>query len=181
MDSGEIPGPLGYRRLSLFHQEYLIPLLATDRTEDHLTEKSSDGQYGDNQQHQLQAPQNRVCLAWLDPGLPRILGFGLSLVPLQILRGCGVELGDEFLLHKTSVRGWLEDLQVLGTAGQVHDGADLLAGELVLPRQRAVVSFPVDGPAWEECGVRVQGPGENSFMSSPREHYKSYQWGVQEV
>ena len=53
---------------------------------------------------------------------------------------------------------------MLATTVQVHDGADRLARELVLPCQRAVVSFPVDRPAWEEHRVKVQGPGENSFM-----------------
>lgn len=160
------------QKVSLFHQEDLIPLLAADRTEDYLTEKPSNGQYRDNQQHQLQSPKNGVCLAWLDPGVPRLLGFGFSLGIQQILRGCGVELGYEFLLHKTTVSGWLEDLEVLPSAGQVHDGADFLARELVLPCQRAVVGFPVDGPAWEEHRDKVQAPRENSFMFPPRNTIK---------
>lgn len=157
----ERPGSLGYRGLSLFHQEGLI-LLATGRTEDHFPEEPPHGQHKDNQQQQLQAPENGVCLARLGPGLPRPLGFGLSLGLQLMHRGCGVELGHEFLLHETSVNRWLEDLQLLATAVQVHDGAAVLAGsELVVPSQSGVVGLPVDGPGREEQRVTRQGPGES--------------------
>lgn len=74
----------------------------------------------DHQQHQLQAPEDGVCFAWLGPGLPMPLAFGLSLSLQQFPRGCGAELGYQFLFHETSVNGWLEDLQLLATADQVH-------------------------------------------------------------
>ena len=56
----------------------------------------------------------------------------------------------ELLLHEAPVSGRLEDLQPAATVGGVHDGADALAGELVLPGQGEVVRFPEYGPVKDD-------------------------------
>lgn len=80
--------------------------------------------------------------------------------------GPGVESSHELLVHEALVNGWPEDLQPPAPGGGVQDGAQVLAGELALPGQGPVVSFPDDGPAEEG---EVSGSPQGGQDKCPRE------------